>query len=143
MPGDVRNDMYVTIVRAEFERGTKKSGRNVDVEVAVVLDTGQVLNNCISMGVGEPPVGQYHSTVYYHTNSPVWHETLKLEIPIEEFERAHLRFYFRHCSSQETRDKHAIFAFAFLPLMSDAAKDGITVKVIEVICLSVLNWSCL
>ncbi len=130
MPGDVRNDFYVTLVKAEFERGAKKVGRNVDVEVAVVLDTGVVLNNCVSMGTGEPPVSQYHSTVYYHTNTPEWNETIKLEIPTEKFQHAHLRFYFRHCSSHEMRDKHQIFGFAYLPLMPKDLKEvGVTVKV--------------
>ena len=130
MPGDVRNDLYVTLVSAEFERGSKKSGRNVEVEMAVVLDDGSVLPGCLSIGSGEPGLTTYCSTVYYHSNTPHWNETVKVEIPIESFERAHLRFYFRHCSSHEPRDRHAIFGFSFLPLMlADAQNVGVTIKV--------------
>ncbi len=131
MPGDVRNDLYVTLCNAEFERGQKKAGRNVEVEMSVLLDDGQVLTNCASMGTGEAPLGQYHSTIFYHNNSPHWNETVKVVIPIELFERAHLRFYFRHCSSHEARDKNAIFGFTFLPLMQRDASNslGTTIEV--------------
>ena len=135
MPGDVRNDLYVTLCNAEFERGAKKAGRNIDVEMAVVLDDGQVLNNCVSMGTGEAPLQTYHSTVYYHTNSPFWNETVKVVIPIEIFDRAHLRFYFRHCSSHETKDKNAIFGFSFLTLMKGDSNNilGTTIEVRSIV----------
>lgn len=45
------------------------------------------------------------------------------------YDRAHLRFYFRHCSSNEAKDKHSIFAFAFVPLMETDGDAGVTIKV--------------
>jgi hypothetical protein len=132
MPGDIRNDLFVTLVSAEFEKGRKTAGRNVDVEMAVVLGDGTVLPNCLAMGVGEPSASSYHSTIYYHNNTPHWNETVKIEIPIDAFDKAHLRFYFRHCPSQEPRDRQEIFGFAFLPLMSTDARDtepGVAIKV--------------
>lgn len=38
MPGDVRNDLYLTLEKGEFERGGKSTGKNIEVTV-VVLDS--------------------------------------------------------------------------------------------------------
>lgn len=54
----------------------------------------------ISFGSGEPPASEYHSFVLYHNNSPRWAELLKLPIPVDKFRAAHIRFEFRHCSSE-------------------------------------------
>lgn len=44
MPGDVRNDLYLTLERAEFERGGKSTAKNVLATVSVHDITGQVIN---------------------------------------------------------------------------------------------------
>lgn len=44
MPGDVRNDLYLTLERAEFERGGKSTAKNVLATVSVYDVTGQVIN---------------------------------------------------------------------------------------------------
>lgn len=56
--------------------------------------------DCISLGSGEPSRSAYHSFVLYHNNSPRWGEIIKLPIPIDRFRGSHLRFEFRHCSSE-------------------------------------------
>lgn len=56
--------------------------------------------DCVSVGCGEPNVSEHCSFVLYHNNSPRWSENLKLVIPIERFRGSHLRFEFRHCSSE-------------------------------------------
>lgn len=38
MPGDVRNDLYLTLEKGEFERGGKSTGKNIEVTV-LVLDS--------------------------------------------------------------------------------------------------------
>lgn len=38
MPGDVRNDLYLTLERGEVERGGKSTGKNIEVTV-LVLDS--------------------------------------------------------------------------------------------------------
>lgn len=58
------------------------------------------LQDCISLGSGEPNRSSYHSFVLYHSNSPRWGEIIKLPIPIDRFRGSHLRFEFRHCSSE-------------------------------------------
>lgn len=56
--------------------------------------------DCISLGSGEPNTSEYRSFVLYHNNSPRWSEMVKLPIPIDRFRGSHLRFEFRHCSSE-------------------------------------------
>lgn len=59
-----------------------------------------LLQDCISLGSGEPNRSSYHSFVLYHSNSPRWGEMVKLPVPIDRFRGSHLRFEFRHCSSE-------------------------------------------
>uniref|UniRef100_F7CV11 Dedicator of cytokinesis 3 n=1 Tax=Monodelphis domestica TaxID=13616 RepID=F7CV11_MONDO len=100
MPGDIRNDLYLTLEKGDFERGGK------------------------DLGSGEPSRSSYHSFVLYHSNSPRWGEIIKLPIPIDRFHGSHLRFEFRHCSTKDKGEKK-LFGFAFTPLMRD---DGTTLS---------------
>ena len=36
------------------------------------------LQNAIIIAEGMPPVTEYHSTIYYHTNKPRWNEMFKV-----------------------------------------------------------------
>uniref|UniRef100_A0A8C4LKM7 Dedicator of cytokinesis 4 n=1 Tax=Equus asinus asinus TaxID=83772 RepID=A0A8C4LKM7_EQUAS len=118
MPGEMRNDLYITIERGEFEKGGKSVARNVEVTMFIVESGGQTLKDYISFGSGEPPASEYHSFVLYHNNSPRWSELLKLPIPVDKFRGAHIRFEFRHCSTKEKGEKK-LFGFSFVPLMQE------------------------
>lgn len=41
--GEIRNDLYVTLERGEFEKGGKSVARNVEVTVYLLGAHGQVL----------------------------------------------------------------------------------------------------
>ena len=41
--GDVRNDVYVTLVQGEFDRGNKPKARNVEVSIEVCTSDGTLL----------------------------------------------------------------------------------------------------
>jgi hypothetical protein len=124
MPGDVRNDLYVTLLDGEFERGSKKSQRNVEVSMKVVTRGGQVMPNCIFLGTGTKPVSEYRSVILRHNNHPWWNETVKVCLPFETFHECHLRFCFRHCSTRsEAKDDKTHFAFVRLQ-----GGDGTTLK---------------
>ncbi|TPX34176.1 hypothetical protein SmJEL517_g03156 [Synchytrium microbalum] len=118
-PGDVRNEMYLTLVAGDF---ASSKGKNVEVAVQVRMPSGEVVDGCISRGAGVPNISAYESTVYYHTAAPKWNETIRLDLPVDTFEKLHIFFAFRHCSSsnrgreQEKKDDRT-FAFAFLPLI--------------------------
>ncbi|KTG43031.1 hypothetical protein cypCar_00040796, partial [Cyprinus carpio] len=109
-PGDIRNDLYLTLERGDFERGGKSVQKNIE--------------ECISLGSGEHNISEYRSFVLYHNNSPRWSEVIKLPIPIDRFRGSHLRFEFRHCSTKDKGEKK-LFGFAFTPLMRE---DGTTLS---------------
>lgn len=43
LPGDVRNDLYLTLIGGEFTKGNKTSDKNVEVEVKVCNEKGQTI----------------------------------------------------------------------------------------------------
>ena len=43
LPGDVRNDLYLTLHSGEFPKGSKSADKNVEVTVRVCNDKGHVL----------------------------------------------------------------------------------------------------
>lgn len=49
LPGDVRNDLYLTLVSGEFSKGSKSTDRNVEVTVRVCNEKGQSIP--VSMNV--------------------------------------------------------------------------------------------
>ncbi|XP_062520437.1 dedicator of cytokinesis protein 2-like [Corticium candelabrum] len=124
MPGELRNDLYVTLLEGEFERGNKKSHKNIEVSFKVVSKSGQVISDCIYLGTGTKAVSEYRSLILRHNNHPVWNETVKVCLPFEMFHECHLRFCFRHCSTRtEGREDRQHFAFVRLQ-----GADGTTLK---------------
>lgn len=126
LPGDVRNDLYLTLVSGEFAKGAKTSDKNVEVTVKACNDKGVLLPGVISMGSGVDMMNEYCSVIYYHEDKPKWMETIKIVIPIEEFYSAHLLFLFKHRSSSEAKDKaEKPFAMSFVKLLQP---NGTTLK---------------
>ncbi|KAJ6223195.1 hypothetical protein RDWZM_001740 [Blomia tropicalis] len=125
LPDDFRNDIYVTLVSGEFHRGSKNSERNVEVSVRVIGKNGSPIDDALVIGA-ENPVQQFRSMVYYHEDKPKWMETIKVSLSIENFTTSHLKFSFKHRSSNENKDKNEKpFAISFLRLMND---DGTTLN---------------
>lgn len=56
LPGDVRNDLYLTLQSGEFSKGSKSTDKNVEVTVCVCKENGQVLEVC---------VGNINSILFY------------------------------------------------------------------------------
>lgn len=83
----------------------------------------------MTLGGGVSPIDEYHSVIYYHEDKPRWCETFKIAIPIEEFKQAHLKFTFKHRSSNEAKDKsEKPFALSYVKLMQ---RNGTTLQDIQ------------
>ncbi|GFS76082.1 dedicator of cytokinesis protein 3 [Nephila pilipes] len=117
MPGDVRNDLYLTLEKGDFEKGGKSTGKNIEATIFLVNSEGLILEKCINPGSGHENISKYHSVVLYHNNTPRWVEMIKLAVPIEKFDGAHVRIEYRHCSTRDKEKK--LLGFSFIQLMDD------------------------
>jgi dedicator of cytokinesis protein 3 len=120
LPGYVRNDFYVTLYKADFEKGSKSTAKNVEVVMSAVSSKGQIFSDCIYVGCGTEAVSEYRSYIFYHCNTPCWNETIRVSLPLEQFHQAHLRFTFNHCTRSEgfkKGSKERTFGFSFLKLL--------------------------
>jgi dedicator of cytokinesis protein 3 len=145
-PGDVRNEVYIKLWSGEFFSnvstgsttprgligrvpsfaGALASARNVQVTIEVRTRNGQVVENVISSGSGEPPMSRFDSMVFHRNNNPTYGELIKLLLPTDRMQHFHLFFTFRHRTAKERgsggRGSDASerpFAFAYLPLFPD------------------------
>ncbi|XKL62442.1 hypothetical protein PGB90_002275 [Kerria lacca] len=117
MPGDIRNDLYITIEKGDFERGGKSTGKNIEVTVLVMDNEGKLIDNCLFGASGMEGSSEYHSMIIYHHNSPCWYETIRLRIPLDKYNVAHIRFEYRHCSTRDKSDNKKLFGLSFARLM--------------------------
>nr|CAD7460974.1 unnamed protein product [Timema tahoe] len=127
MPGDVRNDLYLTLEKGEFERGGKSTGKNIEVTILVLDAEGKILENCLWGASGCDGTNEYQSMIIYHHNSPWWAETIRLAVPIDKFYGSHIRLEYRHCSTREKTDNKKLFGFSFARLMESGGatlRDG-------------------
>ena len=125
LPGEERNDIFITIHSGEFEKGGKSAAKNVEV-TAKLLDMNGMSLEMITQTATSPPTSEVHSIVFYHNNSPQWNEPIRLNVPLDRISNAILAFYIRHSStSSESRTFDKQSAFAYIKLLK---KDGETLS---------------
>lgn len=117
MPGDFKNDLYFTLENGEFEKGGKSIPKNIEASISLIDKNGIVINECISPGSNCDNISFYRSCIFYHSNSPKWNDSIKINVPLAEFDNAHIRIEFRHCSTKEKEKK--FIGFCFLPLSDE------------------------
>ncbi|KAG6378093.1 putative cytoplasmic protein [Boletus reticuloceps] len=129
-PGDVRNELYIKLWSGEFPTLHAQSARlsmvnfarpgpaaqNVQVTVEVRDASGNMVENAISLGSGEPPVTQFHSLVFARNSQPTYGELIKLQLPLRGVPDWHLFFTFRNRTGNRALGPERVFAFAFQPL---------------------------
>ncbi|GLD72686.1 dedicator of cytokinesis protein 2, partial [Lates japonicus] len=59
MPGDVRNDIYLTLQGGDFDKYNKTTQKNVEVIMWVCDEEGKVIQNSICLGAGDKAVSEY------------------------------------------------------------------------------------
>ncbi|KAK0041551.1 dedicator of cytokinesis protein 3, partial [Biomphalaria pfeifferi] len=125
-PGEVRNDLYLTLIGADFDRGSKTASKNIEARVTVNNHNYEIIKDCILSASGDQMSSTFFSYVLYHSNTPKWQETIRLSIPIEKFNVAHVRIELCHCSNRDKAEKK-MYGFAFLSLTKQgniAQEDG-------------------
>ena len=105
LPGDIRNDLYITLERGNFDKSGKTGSRNIEITCLVIDQEGQIVENCIYYASGQCGKSRASLPILYHNNSPIWNENVRLQMPIDKFYNAHLRLEFRHCSAKDKNDK--------------------------------------
>ena len=126
MPGEVRNDLYLTLDRGNFDRGGKTASKNIEVTIIVIDQAGKTIENCVYYSSGMLGSSRATLPILYHNNTPIWNETVRLQVPIDKFYHGHIRLEFRHCSAKDKNDKK-LLGFAFMHLMDmdeTTVKDG-------------------
>eukprot|EP00800_Vazella_pourtalesii_P011037 TRINITY_DN2667_c1_g1_i1.p1 TRINITY_DN2667_c1_g1~~TRINITY_DN2667_c1_g1_i1.p1 ORF type:complete len:1797 (+),score=87.02 TRINITY_DN2667_c1_g1_i1:526-5391(+) len=117
LPEMKRNDLYIRLKTGSFPKYTKKTDKNLEIEVQVKRNDGSIIQDCILPGNGEPPLTNYFSTVFYHNGRPVWNDIIKLSLPANEYCNSHIEFLFRHKSNNDKDERP--FSLAFLRLMRE------------------------
>ena len=74
LPEDIRNDLYLTLVGADFS-SRFTNAKNIEVQCKICNENGDVLNNVITYGAGSEFFSDYRSVIYYHEEKPRWMES--------------------------------------------------------------------
>ena len=141
-PEELRNDFYVTIDQAMFNKGDRKAVRNIEVTMQVVDEKMKTVEGAIVPGAtvaGHRWPPYWTSMIYYANNIPKWLETVKIKLEPDQFAKCHLKFTFKHCSSTDKHEKKdVVFAYTYKRLVDPTTA---TLLKDELHSLPVFKWT--
>uniref|UniRef100_A0A8C2GAV3 Dedicator of cytokinesis 2 n=1 Tax=Cyprinus carpio TaxID=7962 RepID=A0A8C2GAV3_CYPCA len=109
MPGDIRNDIYLTLHSGDFDKYNKTTQKNVEVIMLVCDEEGKPDLTGIGLSV---------SVIYYQIKQPRWMETIKVR---------NMNIMCNLCCAAKDKSEKN-FAMAFVRLMKEdgtVMRDGI------------------
>ncbi|KAJ5078342.1 dedicator of cytokinesis [Anaeramoeba ignava] len=117
LPSYIRNDLYITINEANLVQADKKI-KNIQLFASVynkdVKNPNDFIKGAISYGVENPALNTYSSYINLHNNKPQWDETLKIDLPVDQFEHCHLYFeIYIYNEKNGSLQKYAVTHFPF------------------------------
>ncbi|NWZ72155.1 DOCK5 protein, partial [Acrocephalus arundinaceus] len=81
LPGkDLCASTFFTLIQGEFDKGKKKTPKNVEVTMSVQDEDGNLQEKAIHPGAGYEGISEYKSVVYYQVKQPFWYETVKVQL---------------------------------------------------------------
>ncbi|TFK18932.1 hypothetical protein FA15DRAFT_674916, partial [Coprinopsis marcescibilis] len=137
-PGETRNEVYIKLWSGEFASFHSGSGRlsvthfgrpltsnNVEITIELRDRHGNVIQNAIHHGSGEPPVTQFHSMIFQRCNEPTFGELIKITLPSSGIPQWHLFFTVRNRGRSSPKNggsdpNERPYAFAFQPLFPES-----------------------
>jgi len=112
-PGQVRNDIFITLESGEYSQDRKTSAKNVEIVVQARNEAGELLTNALFYG--DRLKSEFRSIVFYHSNQPHWSETFRVNVPVSVLDQTYLVFSIRHCTTSENKERIP-FAMTYLKL---------------------------
>mmetsp|Transcript_37674 Transcript_37674/g.61333 ORF Transcript_37674/g.61333 Transcript_37674/m.61333 type:complete len:1805 (-) Transcript_37674:866-6280(-) len=120
-PSDVRNCLYVTLLRGTFQQDRKRSAKNIEIRTRLLSFDGEIRSS-LSRGSEIAP-SEFRSVVYYHDNHPRFDETINVNLPHVLSKRGCcILFMMYHASTNPS--KTYPFGFAFLKITN---MDGVVI----------------
>lgn len=115
-PPLVESKLYLTLQSGWFEKGRKKSEKNVEVVISIVDDNDEVMSKALLEGREKKP--SYKSSVTRHCNTPHWNEMVTIEMPDSAYKRCFVKFECTHITSSDLAHRTSLKWITYLPLVT-------------------------
>ena len=113
-PPLVESKLYLTLQSGWFEKGKKKSEKNIEVLVSIVNEKDELMDKVICEG--RERKSHFRSSVARHCNTPHWDEMMTIVMPDSAFNECFVKFECTHVTSSELPQKTCLKWISYLPL---------------------------
>ncbi|KAJ3274143.1 hypothetical protein HDV01_003426 [Terramyces sp. JEL0728] len=111
LPAKDTNCVYLTIERGNFAF-PKSSSLAVQITLHIRLPDGSFIADAMFRGGKKVPIKEYSSVIFTKASASIWNETIRVDLPPQKMQTAHLFITFRNLAKSLEPT-----SFAFLPLM--------------------------